>query len=116
MGAAFAGLFGLFFLMIFAVPIVGLVFWIVKLIEVIQIPDHQFRAAATEKVPWVLVVVLGSYIGALVWHFGKRERVRAAAGQLPLPPPGWYPDVTPGTMNFWDGSRWTSSWHNPPPG
>jgi hypothetical protein len=106
-GAAFA----MIFFAIFAVSILGWVFWIFKIIEVVRIPEHQFRAAGTEKLTWVLVVVLASYIGGLIWHFAKRQDVLAAAGRIPAPPPGWYPE--PGTMRlrWWDGARWTEYGH-----
>ena len=32
--------------------------WIWGIVDVCRLPDHQFRAAGTEKVMWVIVVVL----------------------------------------------------------
>ena len=105
------------FVGIFAVSIAGWVFWIIKIIEIVQIPEHQFRAAGTEKLTWVLVVVLASWIGALVWHFAKRSDVLAAAGRVPPPPPGWYPEPGTARLRWWDGARWTEYGHGaPPPG
>jgi hypothetical protein len=92
----------------------ALVGWIVALVEVARIPDHQYRAAGTEKIAWVLVVALVGIIGALIWWLGPRPRVLDAAGQLPAPPPGWYPDATSGGMRWWDGRQWTNA-HQPPP-
>jgi hypothetical protein len=86
----------------------------VALVEVARIPDHQYRAAGTEKVVWVLVVALVGIIGALVWLFSTRNRVLAAAGFLPPLPAGWYPDATSGGVRWWDGRRWTDA-HQPPP-
>lgn len=88
--------------------------WIVALVEVARIPDHQYRAADTEKIVWVLVVALVGALGALIWLLAARSRVLAAAGQLPAPPPGWYPDATGGGFRWWDGRQWTSA-HQPPP-
>ncbi len=83
----------------------GMVFWVIKLIEVARIPDLQFRAAGSEKVVWVLIVALVGVIGALVWQFVQRGEVLAAAGRVPLAPPGWYPDGA-GGYRWWDGSSW----------
>ncbi|MHB8244232.1 MAG: DUF2510 domain-containing protein [Acidimicrobiales bacterium] len=98
----------------FALWVVSIVYWVIALIEVVKIPDHQFKAAGSEKISWVLIVVLAGIIGALIWRFVKRDAVLAAAGMMPLPPPGWYPDPT-GTTRWWDGARWTESAVGPPP-
>ncbi len=100
-------IFSLFFLAFFGLWAFSIVFWILKIVEVVRIPDFQYRAAQTEKIVWVLVVVLAGVIGALIWQFAKREEVVAAQGRLPLPPPGWYPEPTTGVPRWWDGSRWT---------
>ncbi|HEV7526848.1 MAG TPA: DUF2510 domain-containing protein [Acidimicrobiia bacterium] len=95
------------FLMFFGFWIFSLVFWILKIVEVVRIPDHQYRAAYADKVTWVLVVAIAGVIGALVWQFAKRAEVLAAAGRIPQAPPGWYPEPTSGAMRWWDGHRWT---------
>ena len=105
--------FPLFFVVFFALWIVGFVFWIVVLVRVCKIPDYQYRAAGTEKLTWILVVVLAGIVGALVWRFAKQSAVYAAAGRLPSPPPGWYPDAT-GGLRWWDGVAWTVDYHFPP--
>ncbi|MDQ1671919.1 MAG: hypothetical protein QOC98_481, partial [Frankiaceae bacterium] len=44
-----AAVFGLFFLLLVAAMIAGLVFWIMKIVEVAGIPEPQYRAAGTDK-------------------------------------------------------------------
>jgi hypothetical protein len=83
--------FGLFFLVFFGAMIAGLVFWIMKIVEICQIPDPQYRAAGTDKTTWVLVVVLVGVIGALIWQFAKREDVLRARGLLGHGGPGYLP-------------------------
>ena len=92
----------LLILVYFGVCGVGTVFWIIKLVEVAKIPDHQYRAVGTEKIVWVLVVALAGWIGALIWHFAKRRDVLAATGRAG---PGWYPQAD-GSMRWWDGNYW----------
>lgn len=104
-------------LLVFALlSMVGFAAWVAALVEVARIPDHQFRAADTEKLVWVLVVVLAGFVGAIVWYFVKRTDVLAAAGRRPGAPPGWYADAESGTLRWWDGGRWTEAHHAPPPG
>lgn len=62
----------------YLIPIVigvaGLVVWIIALIDVVQRPDAEFPSArqgaynSSEKVIWVLVVVLAGVIGAIVYY------------------------------------------------
>ncbi|MCU1452330.1 MAG: hypothetical protein JWN46_476 [Acidimicrobiales bacterium] len=98
--------FTLFFVVFFGMAVVSMVFWFLALIEVIKLPDHQFRAAGTEKTTWILAVALAGIVGALIWRFLKRQEVLAAAGWLPIAPPGWYPDPVTGSPCWWDGVAW----------
>ena len=97
--------------------VAALVYWIVAIVEVARIPDWRFRAVGSEKIVWLLIVILAGIIGALVWRFAKRDQVMqgAAYGGIPPPPPGWYPDGGAGTLRWWDGVRWTDARHFPPP-
>ena len=106
--------FSVFFLGFVAVWVLGLVFWIMKIVEITSIPDHQFKAARTEKLTWILIVVLTGWIGALIWQLAKRNDVLAMAGVSPLPPPGWYPEQGTSAMRWWDGMGWTEHRHTGP--
>lgn len=103
-----------FFLLFLGLWAAAVVFWVVKIVEVCRLPEHQYRAANTEKTTWVLVVVLVGLIGAFVWQFAKRDDVVRAAGRLPGAPPGWYPDPYTGAPRFWDGVRWGPAAPTPP--
>jgi hypothetical protein len=96
------GSFLLLWVVMMVVIVGGLVLWIVTLVEVVQQPDHAFRAAGTEKLTWGLVVGLTGWIGALIWLLGPRQRVKAAAASPA--PPGWYP--TAEGPRYFDGFRW----------
>jgi hypothetical protein len=102
-------------LLFFALWVAAFVVWIVVIVEVAKIPDAQFRASGSEKIVWLLIVILGGIIGSLVWLFAKRDEVLGSSGTLPPPPPGWYPETGSGTLRWWDGVRWTDARHFPPP-
>jgi hypothetical protein len=118
-----------FFLVIVAVSVGGLALWIVALIECARMPDPVYRAAGSDKTTWVLIVALAGWIGALIYWFSIRARLRQieASGAVPAAayspggtwgtpygaaspatPPGWYRDPqADGQLRWWDGRRWT---------
>jgi hypothetical protein len=100
-------LFSFVFLMFFGLWAFAAVFWVLKIVEVARIPDAQYRATRTDKLTWVLIVVIAGIIGALIWQLVKRAEVLAAAGAASQTPPGWYPEPSTGAMRWWDGGRWT---------
>ena len=104
----------IFLLVFFGIWAAAIVFWILKIIEVAWIPELQFKAAGTDKILWLLLVILLQVIGALVWQLAKRRDVLAAAGRVPPPPAGWYADPSTGGLRWWDGYRWTELRHLPP--
>jgi hypothetical protein len=106
----------LFFLSFIALWVFTLVFWIMKIVEIAGIPDHQFKAANTDKLVWILIVVLTGIIGALIWQFAKRDDVLRMAGVQPPPPPGWYAEPGNDGLRWWDGTRWTEHRAAGPPG
>jgi hypothetical protein len=123
--AAGAG-FGLFFILVMAVSVGGLAFWVVALVDCIRRPEIVYRVAGTEKVTWVLIVALAGWIGGLVYWFSQRARLQEIertgvaafaptyvapypgyASGPPVTPPGWYPDPQGPGLRWWDGQRWT---------
>lgn len=63
-----------FWLVVVAIGLGTTIFWIVELIDVVrrEFPDTNI------KVIWVLVILLGHFIGSLVYYFVGRQQ-----GQLP---------------------------------
>ena len=80
--AFFFGLYGFFILLALALFVV----WIIELVDVVR---REFPGP-NDKMIWVLVVVLGHGIGALVYYFiGKQQGWLPGEGpaSIPKPPP-----------------------------
>ena len=81
-GAALAagvmGIFGLLYLVMIAVAIAGVVFWVFALVDCVQ---REFPGQ-NDKLMWILIVALLHWIGALVYWFVGR-------------PKGWKPGQPP---------------------
>jgi hypothetical protein len=88
-------------------------YWIYALVEVARTPEWQFDAVGSNKLFWVVVIVLLSIIGALLWRFTARARVLAAGdGEVDFDamfgvPPGWYSQEGVAARRWWDGTGWT---------
>ena len=84
----FAGLIGfgfvsLFFLFFFALSIAILVLWIWMLIDAAK-RDYE---GENDKTLWILVIVLGGWIGALIYYFVvKRKDSESISQSNPIPP------------------------------
>ncbi|RIK10030.1 MAG: hypothetical protein DCC49_04445 [Acidobacteria bacterium] len=90
-------IFGLFYLVIFAISIGGLIVWIWMLIDVATRPAWQFpdaRPDSQNKVLWILIVALGGWIGALIYYFMILKKAGKANSSLPAPP--WWFQPPPG--------------------
>lgn len=103
MGGLFA-LFWIIWLAVFAFVVLSIVLWIIALVEVLRYPEAVWRYAGTDKTTWILVIVLAGGIGALIYWFSQRKRLKAieadlaARGLLHVPPPqpyGYYPQQGP---------------------
>jgi hypothetical protein len=81
----FAGFF------VFFIANIVLVIW--ALVDAIRVPDDTMYRAGN-KLIWILVILLGGFIGAIVYFFigrpaaGTRSATGLTPGQLPPPPPG----------------------------
>ena len=72
--ASVFGIFGIFFavlwIAIVGLMIVGLVFWILMLVDVAK---RDF-AKPDEKTVWLLVVILAGIIGAIIYYFVVKKK------------------------------------------
>ena len=79
------GIFALFFV----IWIVGFVLMIWALVDAIRVPDDSMYRAGT-KLIWVLVILLASFVGAIIYFaVGRPERRtldRPPGGAMPPPP------------------------------
>ncbi|HWB70606.1 MAG TPA: PLD nuclease N-terminal domain-containing protein, partial [Egibacteraceae bacterium] len=62
----FFGLFGLFFVFVFALAIGGTALWIWMLVDCVQVPDDRYYRSGS-KLMWVLIIALGQVVGALIY-------------------------------------------------
>jgi Phospholipase_D-nuclease N-terminal len=80
----FAGFF------LFAIANIVLVIW--ALVDAVRVPDDAMYRAGN-KLIWILVILLGGFIGAIVYFFvgrpvgGDRSATGPALGEPPPPPP-----------------------------
>jgi hypothetical protein len=67
---------GFFMFLVFAIAIAGFIFWIRMLVEcVTREPDE-----GNDKLVWILIIVLGGWLGALIYYFVRRPRRMAEVG------------------------------------
>ncbi|HEY6469172.1 MAG TPA: DUF2510 domain-containing protein [Candidatus Dormibacteraeota bacterium] len=97
---------------VIAVAAIGL--WLHALLEVAHFPEWQFDVAESNKLFWIVVIVVFNAVGALLWHLTARARVIAADDgrfeaddELDDAPAGWYSQPGAAALRWWDGSRWT---------
>lgn len=62
---------------IFALAMLALlIFWIFMLVDVIKRPDDAFpNPGPNTKIVWILVVVLASWIGSLIYYFAVKKKM-----------------------------------------
>ncbi len=59
-----------FYFLICLVSIAGFVLWILMVIDVAQREESDFpEPNGNQKTMWVLIIVLGSYVGAAIYYF-----------------------------------------------
>lgn len=60
----------LIYCVFFILMIGGVILWIVMLIDVIQRDENEFpNSSKDSKMLWLLIILLTSYIGALIYYF-----------------------------------------------
>jgi hypothetical protein len=90
------GIFGAFMLLYVGAIILGILFSVFWIIEIIDVARRQF-ADPNMKIVWLLIVILLHGIGALVYYFvGKKQ--------------GWLPGEAPLASQNYPGNTW-----GPPP-
>jgi len=78
----FVGVMMIFYLIMFLFLAIGLVLWIIMLIDVIQRTDAEFpNPSKDQKLLWLLIVILGSWIGALVYYLIVYKQIGKAGGR-----------------------------------
>lgn len=81
MDTTIIALYIVFWLVAGSIALAATVFWIVELVDVMR---REF-ADSTTKLIWVLVILLGHFVGSLVYFYvGRRQ------GQLPGAAPRLY--------------------------
>ncbi|MBN2015484.1 DUF2516 family protein [Candidatus Dojkabacteria bacterium] len=71
--------FGLMWVVIMMLSMVGLVFWVFMLVDVIRRDEEKFpEGSKDQKVLWLLIVLLTSWIGALIYYIMVYKKVGAA--------------------------------------
>lgn len=87
-------------LAMFALVVGAALYPFVMLVDVLMQPRSRWRQVGRSKVGWALIVLFGSFIGALAYALTVRRDLKAAAGDpnpayAPPPPP---PPVQGGSM------------------
>jgi Phospholipase_D-nuclease N-terminal/Protein of unknown function (DUF2516) len=77
--SAATGIFAVLVLVFLVVGLAGTVFWLWALVDVLRRPDQQYTAAGQNKVLWLLVVLLGHFIGALIYLLLARPQLERVA-------------------------------------
>lgn len=67
----------LLWLLVMALAIGGMVFWIVALVDLLKTSDAVWQAIRNDKTPWIIVVAVAGVIGALLYWFVQRPKLKA---------------------------------------
>ncbi len=70
---------GVVFLVFMAFSVTVTILWVVALIDCVKHDDRTYQAVGSSKPTWILVVVLLGGLGALIYWFSMRAKLRAAA-------------------------------------
>lgn len=70
--AGFFGVYCIFMSCMMILMVAGIIFWIMMIIDIVRRDDSEFKSS-NERVVWILVVALTSYIGALIYYFAAKR-------------------------------------------
>ena len=66
----FSSIFSIIWYVAGVISIVGIIFWILMLIDVIKRSENEFPGKGKDqKLIWVLLIIFTSYIGSLIYYF-----------------------------------------------
>lgn len=57
--------------------LVGLAFWIMALVDALKRPATQWETAGQSQIVWIVVILLASFIGALVYWMVARPQLES---------------------------------------
>jgi len=72
-------LFPLIWCIVGIISLIGMIFWILMLIDVIKRDEKQFPSKGKDqKLIWLLLIIFTSYIGSLIYYFMVYRKEGAA--------------------------------------
>lgn len=76
----------IFLIVFFLVSVIPFVLWVITLVDAVKTPDPVWEAAGQNKLLWVLLIILASCIGMILYWFIPRPALKAAGGETGTTP------------------------------